>query len=326
MNIIALLILSSGVLFFLISLPLVYRKVPMNYLYGFRLRAAFESDQRWYDVNAYGGRQTAAWSWLIIAFGMAGFFVPGRDIPVYTKVSPIVVVLAVAIPVIRVVLWSRRLPPEAVVSQTAQTVPSETVQAPGAPLARVFLKKSTLIPACVLGLLCVGYLIFVAHSAAWLPARVATHFGAGGRADGWMSRESYLHFIAGLGLTASFSIVVVAVILTILQNRLKSFRRAKNRPLKRNPNLSWFCGDMLWLACLVLGFIAGIHYLTIEANRHHPAHLPMVPFSILIAGFIAGNIGWIILLNFHLTRKSNLSPSIELTPKQQTDLPHTDQT
>lgn len=47
---------------FLLSLPLIFRKVPMNHFNGIRLRASFESEERWYDINAYGGRQLAACS------------------------------------------------------------------------------------------------------------------------------------------------------------------------------------------------------------------------------------------------------------------------
>jgi hypothetical protein len=47
------------VLLFGLSLPLVLRKAPMNEFYGIRIPAAFESKQRWYDINAYGGRQFA---------------------------------------------------------------------------------------------------------------------------------------------------------------------------------------------------------------------------------------------------------------------------
>ncbi len=40
-----------------ISVPLVLRKVPMNIWYGFRIKKAFMSDELWYDINAYGGKQ-----------------------------------------------------------------------------------------------------------------------------------------------------------------------------------------------------------------------------------------------------------------------------
>jgi hypothetical protein len=47
MTTVAITILLSGVLIFLLSLPMIYRKVPMNHFYGVRIAAAFESDQRW---------------------------------------------------------------------------------------------------------------------------------------------------------------------------------------------------------------------------------------------------------------------------------------
>src|SRR3954467_10461069 len=100
--------LITGLLLFLISLPLVYRKIPMNGAYGIRIRGAFESDQRWYDINAYGGRLLARWSWLIVATGVAGFFVPQSDSSIYPLVSVAVTLLAVLIPVIQISRWSRK--------------------------------------------------------------------------------------------------------------------------------------------------------------------------------------------------------------------------
>jgi hypothetical protein len=69
-NVLALIVLLVGLFMFLSSLPLVYRKVPMNHFYGIRITEAFESKQRWYDINAYAGRQMAIWSWPIVATGI----------------------------------------------------------------------------------------------------------------------------------------------------------------------------------------------------------------------------------------------------------------
>jgi hypothetical protein len=101
-------ILLSGLLIFLICLPLIYRKVPMNSTYGIRIAAAFESEQRWYDINAFGGRCLAAWSWLIIAAGVAGFFVSPEHKEIYALGSVVVALLSVGIPVIQIVRWSRK--------------------------------------------------------------------------------------------------------------------------------------------------------------------------------------------------------------------------
>ena len=55
-------------------------------------------------------------------------------------------------------------------------------------------------PFIVLGVLCVGFLVWIACSAAWLPERVAVHFGSSGEANGWMTRSSHLLFIGALGV------------------------------------------------------------------------------------------------------------------------------
>jgi hypothetical protein len=97
-----------GVLLFAVSMPLVYRKVPMNDLYGVRIRAAFESEQRWYDINAYGGRQLAKWSWLPICSGVAGFFIPSEAFAAYAIANIVTLALTVFIPLFLISRWTRR--------------------------------------------------------------------------------------------------------------------------------------------------------------------------------------------------------------------------
>src|SRR5688500_1777791 len=108
MTTIAVTILLSGLLIFMICLPLIYRKVPMNSTYGIRIAAAFKSEQRWYDINAYGGRRLAAWSWFIIATGVAGFFVSPEHKEIYALGSVAVALVSVMVPVIQIVRWSRK--------------------------------------------------------------------------------------------------------------------------------------------------------------------------------------------------------------------------
>ncbi len=102
--------LGCGLLLFVLSLPLAFRLVPMNRWYGFRIRPAFESDQRWYDINAYGGLQMAVWSCLIIAAGVTGFFLPEQYRDTYSAVAVGVLLLACLVPVVLVLLWIRRHP------------------------------------------------------------------------------------------------------------------------------------------------------------------------------------------------------------------------
>ena len=296
----AIVVLSLGLLIFFVSLPLAYRKVPMNFLYGVRIPAAFESEQRWYDVNAYGGRQLAAWAWLVIATGIAGFLLPQSADAIYPPASAMVVLLAVLIPVVRIVRWAGRLNADGA-SQTSPVSSGEMARTPDVSSASNLLKKQTLVPASVLGILYVAYVAFIVQSAQWLPQRVATHFGASGYANDWMPRESYLHIIAILGLAPAAVIASVGVALTLL------IKASRVRSGGRMVNISYLCGDIIWFACLLLCFLAGTHYLTISANRIHPARLSTAGLAVLICAFSLGMIAWSILLCFHLKKKPRVT-------------------
>ena len=49
--------LVTGLLLVGLSLPLIYRKVPPNYWYGFRVRATLENEEVWYPANEYAGKR-----------------------------------------------------------------------------------------------------------------------------------------------------------------------------------------------------------------------------------------------------------------------------
>jgi uncharacterized membrane protein len=100
--------LVCGLLMGGLSLPLIYRKVGMNHLYGIRIPEAFESEQRWYDINAYGGRCLAIGSLPVIAVGAIGFFVPAESRPIYLPASLVVILLSVFVPVTLTLRWSRK--------------------------------------------------------------------------------------------------------------------------------------------------------------------------------------------------------------------------
>jgi uncharacterized membrane protein len=49
-------ILACDVIFAIIAIPLILRKVPRNVVYGFRTRATLENDFVWYEANSYFGK------------------------------------------------------------------------------------------------------------------------------------------------------------------------------------------------------------------------------------------------------------------------------
>lgn len=100
--------LIVGILIILVSLPLVFRKIPMNPVYGVRFKKSFESKENWYKINAYGGKQLMVWSLPLIGLGMAGFFLPPGENPLWLILigcAPLILV----IPAIQSYFFARRL-------------------------------------------------------------------------------------------------------------------------------------------------------------------------------------------------------------------------
>lgn len=101
----ALELVVMGAIIFCLTLPLIWRKVPRNRWYGVRLREAFSSEQRWYDINAYGGRILARWSIPIIVVGLAGFFVPLTFFFTYCCIAGCIVLVSMFAPLIQILRW-----------------------------------------------------------------------------------------------------------------------------------------------------------------------------------------------------------------------------
>ena len=104
--------IACGALFILIGIPLLMKKIPANNLYGFRLPKAFESEENWYEINRYGGRQMIQWSILLIFIGVLYFTFPMSESNSELKnalraITPILICPVVAI--VKTVLYARQL-------------------------------------------------------------------------------------------------------------------------------------------------------------------------------------------------------------------------
>jgi hypothetical protein len=58
---------ALGPVLLLMSIPLLLRWVPRNYVYGFRIAATLRSDAVWYDANALFARHAALLGLFMIA-------------------------------------------------------------------------------------------------------------------------------------------------------------------------------------------------------------------------------------------------------------------
>jgi len=102
-------IAAAGFLILCLCLPLVYRRVSMNYFYGVRIRQSFVSAERWYEINAYGGRRLAYGSCVIILAGLAGFLTPPRYFLWYAGAAMVVVLVSVLVPLVQTISWARSI-------------------------------------------------------------------------------------------------------------------------------------------------------------------------------------------------------------------------
>lgn len=131
-----------------------------------------------------------------------------------------------------------------------------------------------------------------------LPPRVASHFNAAGKANGWMTRDAQLGWQVG-------TVTLIAVLLqgiVLLQPRLpRELVNVPNRdfwlsPERRAATDAWVSGVVLSIGCLVLLFFMALFHLVYQANLTPTPQLPagLHPLSLLLllasTGIIAATI------------------------------------
>jgi hypothetical protein len=113
---------------------------------------------------------------------------------------------------------------------------------------------------------------FIFATASGLPDRVGTHFGPGGGADGWMTRDGYrLYMLAFVLLFVPFIVAMVGVLPRV-------FPRAVNlpnrdywlAPERREATFAFLAGHACGFGVLTLTLLAGVHWLLLDANRASP--------------------------------------------------------
>ena len=138
-------------------------------------------------------------------------------------------------------------------------------------------------------LLCYACFIgYLALSAQWLPPRMASHFGWDLRADGWMPRQKFLLIIGAVPVIFPLIFVALAAV-------LRRVSGSASHP-------AYVLRQGLWFACLFIGFLAGLQYLTILANSSSPARLPAGAFLFLVIGFVIASAGFALQTGLRLAR------------------------
>ena len=160
------------------------------------------------------------------------------------------------------------------------------------------MTRSRLIPIVVLLVLMSGYLALVFGSWIMLPERVATHFGANGQPDGWMSRSGYLTFTALMGIGLPIFILGIMFVSRFFPASLVNVPHKAYwvAPGRREVAQEVLFDRSIWLGCLMVVFFSAMHCITIMANRSDPVRLPPQLFFPVLGLFLAGILIWVIAL------------------------------
>jgi uncharacterized membrane protein len=138
----------------------------------------------------------------------------------------------------------------------------------------------------------------VNHYAPLLPERVASHFDAAGRADGWSAKGDFL----AMNLIFVVGMALLFLGVTVLINRVPNdWINLPNKdywlaPERRALTLNAISGQMEWLAAATVALLIGLTQLTIEANLASAAALPGYAFWLFFGGYMAFMVVWLVRL------------------------------
>jgi uncharacterized membrane protein len=96
MNTLCITFLLSGMLIFVVCLPIVHGIIPMNKFYGMRTKDTFKSDESWLHLNEVGGMIFAMIGFPLILAGVVGFFIPEQFLQIFSTMVLIVTFLSIA--------------------------------------------------------------------------------------------------------------------------------------------------------------------------------------------------------------------------------------
>ena len=101
----AITLVCLGFILIAVSIPLYLGKIKRNYVYGFRIRKALESEENWYSINRYGAKALMSWSVVIMAIGIICLYIEPQHVLTVAKVT----FISLLVPVVQTLYYARRL-------------------------------------------------------------------------------------------------------------------------------------------------------------------------------------------------------------------------
>lgn len=131
-----------------------------------------------------------------------------------------------------------------------------------------------------------------------LPARMASHFGASGAANGWMTKQAFFGIYAAM-------IVVCALVGFLAPRKIEKSSPARinlpNKdhwlaPERREVTFAYFRASFAWYACALLVMLVLAMGMAIQANFSAPPRMESGSALTIVGAFVLFNLLWVISL------------------------------
>ncbi len=161
------------------------------------------------------------------------------------------------------------------------------------------------VAVVILAVFWLGFAGYVSLTAPQLPESVATHFGAGGKPNGWMTRAQHLRFTLAMGTALPAFILGVFAFMRRRPDRMLNIPNRDHwlAPDRREATFDFVQRCGYWLAGLLIAFLAGLHHSILAANSRSPVALSPADFLTVTGVFLAALVVWIVLLCRRFSRK-----------------------
>ncbi len=136
-----------------------------------------------------------------------------------------------------------------------------------------------------------------------LPERVASHFDAGGRPNGWMTRDTFIGFYWGMAGLAALIFLGLPRFLRRAPNKRINLPRREHwlAPERRAETVAYLGRQLLWMGCATLMFSIGVFHLAIQANLTDAPRLSPAAFQLIVA-YLIFTLLWVVRLVFKFRR------------------------
>jgi serine/threonine-protein kinase len=136
------------------------------------------------------------------------------------------------------------------------------------------------------------------HDFPLLPDRLASHFGASGIPNGWMTKTQ---FMLMYGVVLLPALTIEFLVSHQIANKPDARLNLPNKeywlaPERRAETFAYFETFFAWYGCVFLFVVVYAMGLAMRANFETPPQLPTGPIASDIAGFVLFNVGAVIAM------------------------------